>query len=112
LDADLFVLPTYSESFGMSIAEALAHGLPVLTTTGAPWPMLQRHGCGWWVDATVDGIAEGLRQATSSDSETLKAMGRKGRAFVNAEYRWEGIARQFIATYESILAKGSGLSNR
>jgi glycosyltransferase involved in cell wall biosynthesis len=103
LDADLFVLPTYSESFGMAIAEALAHGVPVLTTTGAPWPMLQKRGCGWWVDATVDGIAEGLRQATCLDSETLHAMGRKGRAFVNAEYRWEGIARKFIATYESIL---------
>jgi glycosyltransferase involved in cell wall biosynthesis len=103
LDADLFVLPTYSESFGMSIAEALAHGVPVLTTTGAPWPMLQEHGCGWWVDATVDAIAEGLRQATASDSETLQAMGRKGRAFVSAEYRWERIARQFIATYQSLL---------
>jgi glycosyltransferase involved in cell wall biosynthesis len=103
LNADLFVLPTYSESFGMSIAEALAHGLPVLTTTGAPWPMLQQLGCGWWVDPTVDGIAEGLRQATSSDSETLQAMGRKGRAFVEAEYRWERIAKQFIATYEAVL---------
>jgi glycosyltransferase involved in cell wall biosynthesis len=103
LDADLFVLPTYSESFGMSIAEALAHGVPVLTTTGAPWPMLQQYGCGWWVNATVDGIAEGLRQATSSDSETLQAMGRKGREFVNAEYRWEAIAGRFLATYESVL---------
>jgi glycosyltransferase involved in cell wall biosynthesis len=103
LDADLFVLPSYSESFGIAIAEALAHGLPVLTTTGAPWPMLQQHGCGWWVDPTVDGIGEGLRQATSSDSETLRAMGRKGRAFVKAEYRWERIAKQFIAMYESVL---------
>jgi glycosyltransferase involved in cell wall biosynthesis len=107
LGADLFVLPSYSESFGMSIAEALAHGLPVLTTTGAPWSMLQQHGCGWWVDATIDGIADGLRQATSLDSETLQAMGRKGRAFVKAEYRWERIARQFIATYESILMAAS-----
>ena len=77
LDADLFVLPTHSESFGMVVAEALAHGLPVLTTTAAPWSILRERGCGWWVDATVDGIAEGLRQATSLDSETLRVDGRE-----------------------------------
>jgi glycosyltransferase involved in cell wall biosynthesis len=87
----------------MAIAEALAHGLPVLTTTGAPWPMLQKHNCGWWVDATVDGIAEGLRQATSLDPKILQRMGRRGQAFVKAEYRWERIAKQFIAMYESVL---------
>ena len=84
-DADLFVLPTHSESFGMVVAEALAHGLPVLTTTAAPWSILRERGCGWWVDATVDGIAEGFRQATSLDTEALQAMGTKGRALVIAE---------------------------
>lgn len=37
-DADLFVLPSHSESFGMAVAEALAHRTPVLTTTAVPWP--------------------------------------------------------------------------
>ena len=77
-NADLFVLPTYSENFGIVVAEALAHGLPVLTTTGAPWSMLPERGCGWWVDATVEGIAEGLRQATSCDPETLVRHGYEG----------------------------------
>ena len=77
-DANFLVLPSHSESFGMVIAEALAHRLPVLTTTVAPWPMLQEYGCGWRVDPTVDGITEGLRQATSQKLETLQAMGATG----------------------------------
>ena len=102
-DADLFVLPTHSESFGMVVAEALAHGLPVLTTTGAPWPMLPEHGCGWWVDPTVDGIADGIRQATALDSATLHTMGAKGRALVAAEFGWERVAKEFVSLYEELI---------
>lgn len=103
-DAELFVLPTHSESFGIVVAEALAHGLPVLTTTAAPWSILTKTGCGWWVDATVDGIAEGLRQATILDSETLRSMGAKGRALVSAKFGWKRIAELMLSTYQAILA--------
>lgn len=106
LDADLFVLPTHSESFGIAIAEALAHGLPVLTTTAAPWSILQEKGCGWWVDGTVDGIAKGLNQATSLDPEALRAMGTKGRALVIAEFGWKRVADLMLSTYEEVLANG------
>jgi glycosyltransferase involved in cell wall biosynthesis len=105
-DADLFVLPSYSESFGMAVAEALAHGVPVLTTTGAPWSMLREQGCGWWVDATVDGIAEGLRQATRLDSKVLRAMGMKGRALIAAEFGWKRVANLMLSTYEEVLKHG------
>lgn len=101
-NADLFILPTHSENFGMVIAEALAHGLPVLTTTAAPWPMLPERGCGWSVDATVDGIAHGLGRATSLESATLQAMGAKGREFVEAEFAWKRIAKEFVALYEEV----------
>jgi glycosyltransferase involved in cell wall biosynthesis len=103
--ADLLVLPSHSESFGMVVAEALAHGLPVLTTTGVPWPILPERGCGWWVDASTDGITEGLRQATALDAETLRAMGAKGRELVAAEFGWAGIAAQFITLYEQLVAE-------
>jgi glycosyltransferase involved in cell wall biosynthesis len=109
-DADLFVLPSYSESFGLAVAEALAHGLPVLTTVGAPWSILPESGCGWWVDATVDGIAEGLRHATTLDPETLRTMGAKGRALVVAKFGWEGVADLILSTYEGVLSQFRGVA--
>ena len=36
-EADIFVLPTYSENFGMTVAEALAAGVPAIVSKGAPW---------------------------------------------------------------------------
>jgi len=100
--ADLFVLATHSESFGMAIAEAMAHGVPVLTTKAAPWPELSPRGCGWWVDDAVDGFAEALREATALDSATLRAMGSRGRQWMEAQFGWAGVARQFIALYREL----------
>jgi glycosyltransferase involved in cell wall biosynthesis len=104
-EADLFVLPSHSESFGMVVAEALAHGLPVLTTTATPWPMLRDHDCGWCVDPSVAGLKEGLRQATSCDIGTLRAMGERGQAFVANEFGWARIATQFLEIYQAILSE-------
>ena len=65
--------------------------------------ILQESGCGWWVNATVDGIAEGLRQATILEPETLQAMGAKGRALVIAKFGWKRVADLILSTYKSIL---------
>jgi glycosyltransferase involved in cell wall biosynthesis len=103
-NADLFILPSYSEGFAVAVGEALAHGLPVLTTKGVPWPELAVRGCGWSVNPTVEGIAEGLRQATSQDPAALRAMGARGRAWVAADFGWDGIASRFLAAYEQLRA--------
>lgn len=107
--ADLFVLPTHSESFGMAIAEALSYGLPVLTTTGAPWAALAEHGCGWQVEPTVDGIERGLRTATALDSQTMAGMGKAGRVLVDSEYRWSLAAARFVHLYEQVTREGNGV---
>ena len=49
-NADLFVLPTYSENFGMAVAEALASAVPAIVTKGAPWEGLATENAGWWID--------------------------------------------------------------
>jgi len=103
-DAELFVLPSLSESFGVAVGEALARGLPVLTTTGVPWPMIATLGYGWIVPATPEGLAKGLGEATSLDLSALSAMGRKGRDFVQRDFAWPNIAKQFVSAYETLLA--------
>lgn len=100
LSSDLFILPTFSENFGIAVAEALAYRLPVVTTTGAPWQGLIDHRCGWWVTPSVEGITQALAQATSTSSQELNAMGQRGRAWVREEFAWPTIAQRLKEAYE------------
>lgn len=105
-NADLFVLPTFSENFGIVIAEALACGTPVITTKGAPWEELNTHRCGWWIDIGVQPLADALKDAMSrSDSERV-IMGLRGRKLVEDRYAWPRIAEQMIEVYASVLYGG------
>ena len=102
--ADLFVLPSHSESFGMVVAEALAHGLPVLTTKAVPWPDLERIDCGWRVPVSVQGLADGLSMATGLSDEARIAMGVRGHDLVRTQYSWESVAKRFLDLYSSVQA--------
>ncbi len=104
--ADLFVLPTRSENFGLVVAEALARAIPVLTTTAAPWQSIVRERCGWWVVPTSEGLADGLRAATAASSAALEAMGLRGYEFVSREFAWSGIGRRMRAAYDALLSGG------
>jgi glycosyltransferase involved in cell wall biosynthesis len=99
-NADLYIQPSHTENFGMAIAEAMAHGLPVITTQGAPWKLLEDENCGWWTPISTDGIAAALDDATRRSPEELAAMGERGRAIVGERFAWEAIARQFVECYQ------------
>lgn len=99
LAVDLFVLPSHSESFGMAIAEALAHGLPVLTTRGTPWEELPRRGCGWWAETSVEGLAAGLERATATPTDTLRKMGQAGREWMIGEFSWKRVSAETHECY-------------
>ena len=103
--ADLFVLPTYSENFGIVIAEALACGIPVITTKGAPWKDLLKYNAGWWIDIGTRSLEDTLTQALKLSNKELKVKGINGRLLVKEKYSIESVATQMNVLYEWILGK-------
>ena len=101
--ADLFVLPTYSENFGIVIAEALWAGVPVITTKGTPWKVLEERKCGWWIDIGVEPLIKALSESTAFDVEALREMGANGRKLVEDKYTWDVVVKNMIAGYEIII---------
>jgi glycosyltransferase involved in cell wall biosynthesis len=97
--ASVFILPTRTENFGMAVAEALASGLPVIVTQGAPWQRIDDEGCGWWVQTTSDALAATLDSVMSMDQAALAAMGARGRAWMRRDFSWERIGQMTAATY-------------
>jgi glycosyltransferase involved in cell wall biosynthesis len=103
--ADIFVLPTYSENFGIVVAEALACGVPVITTKGAPWEELNTLNAGWWIDIGVEPLANALNEAMQLSDNERRKMGLNGRKLVEENYSIESVAQKMIQLYEWILYK-------
>lgn len=102
-DADIFVLPSYHENFGMAVVEAMAAGLPVVISNRVNIHReLNSYGAGIVINCNVRKITETLEKLL--DDESLRQeMGKKGRQVVEEKFTWDKVAKQMIEVYEKII---------
>ena len=109
IDASLYVLPSDSENFAMTVAESLAAEVPVITTKGTPWSQLKDYRCGWWIDHGTPSLEAAMSEAMSLTASERKEMGARGREWMSEAFSWAGIAQQMTLAYDW-LAKGGAES--
>jgi len=106
--SDLFVMPSRSENFGLAAAEALMMEVPVIATKGTPWSGLAAADAGWWIEPGAAALETALRGAMNLPRTELRRMGQNGRRWIETDFSWRVIGKQWQAVYEGLVAAGSG----
>ncbi len=102
--ADFLVQPSYTENFGLSIAEAMASGTPVITTTGTPWKDLDRDCCGTCIATGAEALASAIMRFTALTSKELETMGRNARQLIEARYSVGAMGKRLMEMYAELVA--------
>lgn len=100
--ASLYVAPSYSEGFSVSVLEGMASGLPCVITTGCNFPEAAAAQAAHVVDIDADEIALALIQCLSNPQQA-EEMGQCARKLIFEHYTWERIAAKMIEVYTAIL---------
>lgn len=107
--ADLFVLPSYYENFGIAVAEAMAAGVPVLISDQVHiWPQIQQAEAGWISTCQIEALTKQLRIALHHRPERIRR-GGNAKAYAKQYYSWNAVAQQVVTLYESVLTDTSRL---
>jgi glycosyltransferase involved in cell wall biosynthesis len=98
-NAAFYVLPTASENFGNTVAEALAHGTPVITTIHTPWSVLRQQQCGWVVDNTETELCQAISEAFQLEALSRARMGEAGLKLVRETYSLASVLNKVESVY-------------
>jgi glycosyltransferase involved in cell wall biosynthesis len=99
--ASVLVMCSNSESFGMSAAEAMAASTPVVVTRTCPWPDIDAHKTGHWVEQNAGAIGDAIA-AILSNPAAAREMGRRGSKLIAANYSWPTAAAALIREYQNL----------
>ena len=101
-DADLFVLPSYQENFGIAVVEALASGTPVVISDQVNiWQEISEASVGGIVKTDVTSVTNELRR-WMTDPALRHAAAERARPFVWQRYDWRQIAGRWVGHYARI----------
>jgi len=99
---DAFALTSHSENFGLSVAEAIGAGLPVVVSRECPWPQIEAWRAGFWVDNTPDDVAAALA-ALALDRPAAREMGERGRVAIRTLLSWDHLSHDMLHAYSRAL---------
>ena len=100
--ADVFVLPSYSENFGMVVVEAMAAEKPVVITKGVGISKeVEAAGAGIVIDKDEKQLAEAILKILDNP-DLAKKIGERGKRLVETEFSWPEIASRFMEAYKNL----------
>lgn len=101
-NCDCLVLPSFTENFGATIVDALAHGKPCIASTFTPWNELQDRGCGWWVSNEPSKLSVAINEMISLPDTERREMGARGRKLVEEKYTWDAVVKKIVKAYGAV----------
>jgi poly(glycerol-phosphate) alpha-glucosyltransferase len=105
IDADAFILPSFSEGLPMAVLEAWSYRLPVIMTSFCNIPEGFEKGAALSIDTSPEGVASGIQELVSLSAEQRLQMGTNGYNLVKERFVWDNVARCTIHMYEWIAGK-------
>ena len=101
--ADLFVLPSYYENFGIAVAEAMAAGIPVVISDRVDLhPAVTAAAAGWVTACQLEDLTNTLATAITNP-EIRQQRGKNARDLVLNQYSWSAIAEQLLTVYQDLV---------
>lgn len=100
--ATIYVAPSYSEGFSMSVLEGMASGLPCIITTGCNFPEAAKAHVAHVVDIKAESIADALINCLENPQQA-KQMGNQARQFIFDNYTWDIVAQKMFGVYQQII---------
>jgi len=103
VDADVFVLPSYTENFGLTVVESMACGCPVIISDRVNiWRQVEQVKAGIVVRLDPEAVAKAITRLLE-DRETARTIGTRGRQAAEKFYGWPSIVERLTRVYRDLI---------